>query len=241
MIISILLFIASIGVIVFAIIYSKKKDRLYSFRPNDKQKIKGKKRNIKTIWGREDINNSMITGHNRNTIIIEIGSIEYKLLNKNEQSTIDDTLISLAKIFKLQTEFFSTVEKIDTTKKIEDIRKNLDRQTNIKIKEYGESIIEYLEDIMHEDNLFVRKNYIIATSNEPYKQAYDELILFYKSLKSSLMSIKINIKLLNDGEIIELLHRELNKNSTEKINSIIKEGGLDIFVKGKEKGEESIA
>lgn len=235
MIITILFFVASIGLIVFATIYAKKKDRLYSFKANDKQKIKGKRRNIKNIWGIEEIKNSMITGNNKNSIIIEIGSVEYRLLNDAEQDNIDNTLIKLSKIFTFQTQFFSTIEKIDTTSKIEDIRKNLDRQNNVKIKEYGESIIEYLENIMHEENLYVRKNYIIATSNEPYKKAQKELQQFYTSLENALVNIRITARILNDTEIIELIHRELNKNSTEKIKNIIKEGGLELYVKNKEK------
>lgn len=235
MIITILFFVASVGIIIFAAIYAKKKDKLYSFKTKDKQKLKGKRKNIKNIWGIEEIKNSMITGNGQNSIIIEIGSVEYRLLNEAEQDNIDNTLMKLSKIFTFQTQFFSTIEKIDTTNKIEDIRRNLDKQNNDKIIEYGESIIEYLENIMHEENLYVRKNYIIASSIEPYEKAHKDLLQFYASLENALLGVRITSKMLNDTEIIELIHRELNKNSTEKIRNILKEGGLELYVKNKEK------
>ena len=48
----------------------------------------------------------------------------------------------------------------------------------------------------------------------------------------------INAKILNDVGIIELIHRELNKDSTESIEKIIDEGGLDTYVKRKKHKED---
>ena len=41
------------------------------------------------------------------------------------------------------------------------------------------------------------------------------------------------VKLLEGIDIIELIYRELNKNSSEQIGNIIKEGGLEFYVKAK--------
>ncbi len=237
MLISILFMIASISLIIFVPIYVKKKNRLYSLQSQEKVKRKKQKKNIKTIWGIDDIRDSILTTNGRNSIIIELGSIEYRLLNDEEQNNVDNSLIKLSKTFSYQTQFFSTIEKIDTTNKIEDIRNNLDKQRNERIKEYGESIIEYLENIMQEDNLYVRKNYLIITSNENYQKAEIDLKEFYNGLKYSLSNIKITSKMLSDGEIIELIHRELNKNCNEKVQNIIQEGGLDFYVQSKKRKE----
>ena len=56
-----------------------------------------------------------------------------------------------------------------------------------------------------------------------------------KDLKYSLSNIKVTTRLLLDIDIIELLHRELNKNSNEQLRNIIKEGGLDFYVQAKSK------
>ena len=74
--------------------------------------------------------------------------------------------MKISKTFKNQVQFFSTIEKIDTSYKIEEIRNNINKQKNSNIKEYGESIIEYLENIMQEENLYVRKNYNIINSRK---------------------------------------------------------------------------
>jgi len=235
MIITIFFMLASIILVVLVPIYVRKKNQLYSLKAQNTTNIKNKRNTIKTVWGIEGINDSILSINARHSIIIELGSIEYRLLNDEEQNNIDNSLIKIAKTFKNQTQFFSTIEKIDTSSKIENIRLSLEKQKNDAIKEYGESIIEYLENIMHEENLYVRRNYFIMTSNEPYEKAETELKAYYKDLKYALSNIKITAKMLSDFEIIELIHRELNKNSTEKIRNIIKEGGLDFYVKAQSK------
>lgn len=235
MAITIIFLLASICLIILLPIYLRKKNRMYSLRTEEKVNLKKQRKNIKTIWGIGEIKDEILTVNNRHSIIIELGSIEYRLLNDIEQNNIDNNLIKIAKTFTNQTQFFSTIEKIDTTEKIETIRNNIEKQKNNNIKEYGESIIEYLENIMQEDNLYVRKNYLIITSNEPYEKAERELKEYYEDLRYSLSNIKVTTRLLSDIDIIELIHRELNKNSNEQLRNIIKKGGLDFYVQAKSK------
>ncbi len=231
MIITIIFVLASIGIAVLLPIYLKKKNSLYNYNAKEKTNLKKQKRDIKNIWGIDEIKDSIITVNNRHSIIIELGSIEYKLLNEDEQNNIDNNLVRIAKTFTNQTQFFSTIEKIDTTEKIERIRENIEKQKNENIKEYGESIIEYLENIMQEDNLYVRKNYLIVTSNEPLDKADRELKECYDDLKYSFANIKVTTNLLQDIDIIELIYKELNKNSNEQLRNIIRKGGLEFYVK----------
>ncbi len=233
MIITIIFMLASLGLIIFLPIYVKNKNDFYKLGSKEKMSLKKQKKSITTIFGIEEIRNGIISANGTRSIIVELGSIEYRLLNDEEQNNIDVLLTKLSKTFSFQTQFFSTIEKIDTTDKVEKIRENVDNQKNSKIKEYGESIIEYLEDIMKENNLYVRKNYLIASSNEPFLKADLDLEEFFQNLKFSLAGIKVSARLLSDTEIIELLHKELNKNSNEKIKNIIEEGGMDFCVESK--------
>ena len=238
MLITILFLIASIALIIFTIIYTTKKNKFYSFEAEEKADVKKNKKTIKNIWNIDKIRDSIISTNDkycRHTIIIELGSIEYRLLNEDEQNNIDTSLINISKTIANKTQFFSTIERIDTSKKIENIRQNLDKQKNNSIKEYGKSIIQYLENIMQEENLYVRKNYILISSNCIYPKAKLELMEIYKNLKHNLANIKVTAKILSDAEIIELLHRELNKNSTEKLQNILDKGGLDFYVTAKTK------
>ena len=125
------------------------------------------------------------------------------------------------------------MKKIDTTDKILNIRENIQKQRNNNVKEYGESIIQYLRNIMQEENLYVRKNYLIITSTETFEKAVVELKEFYDDLKYSFASIKVTVRLLDDMDIVELLYRELNKNANENLRNIIKEGGLKFYVEAK--------
>ena len=235
MVITIFFMLASICLIIILPIYLRKKNRMYNLGTQEKTNIKKQRKNIKTIWGMEEIKNQMLTINNSHSIVIELGSIEYRLLNDEEQNNIDNNLKKIAKTFTNQTQFFSTIEKIDTTDKIENIRENIEKQRNNNIKEYGKSIIEYLDNIMQEDDLYVRKNYLIITSFEPYDKAERELKEYYDDLRYSLSNIKVTARLLSDMDIIELIYRELNKNSNEQLRNIIKKGGLDFYVQSESK------
>lgn len=235
MVITIFFMLASICLIIILPIYLRKNNRMYNLGTQEKTNIKKQRKNIKTIWGIEEIKNQMLTINNSHSIVIELGSIEYRLLNDEEQNNIDNNLKKIAKTFTNQTQFFSTIEKIDTTDKIENIRENIEKQRNNNIKEYGKSIIEYLDNIMQEDDLYVRKNYLIITSFEPYDKAERELKEYYDDLRYSLSNIKVTARLLSDMDIIELIYRELNKNSNEQLRNIIKKGGLDFYVQSESK------
>lgn len=235
MVITIFFMLASICLIIILPIYLRKKNRMYNLGTQEKPNIKKQRKNIKTIWGIEEIKNQMLTINNSHSIVIELGNIEYRLLNDEEQNNIDNNLKKIAKTFTNQTQFFSTIEKIDTTDKIENIRENIEKQRNNNIKEYGKSIIEYLDNIMQEDDLYVRKNYLIITSFEPYDKAERELKEYYDDLRYSLSNIKVTARLLSDMDIIELIYRELNKNSNEQLRNIIKKGGLDFYVQSESK------
>ena len=133
----------SIVVILGTTIYVKKNNKFYNYKPEEKANLKKQKRNIKDIWGIEKIKNDVITVQGQHSIIIEIGSIEYRLLNEMEQESIDNTLINISKTMDYKTQFFSTVVKVDTREKSEEIRNNMKMQRNINMVDYGNAIIEY--------------------------------------------------------------------------------------------------
>ena len=200
-----------------------------------KEKSKNEK-NITAIWGIQSIKNSILTCcNNKHSIIIELWNIDYNLLNENEQRNIDVVLTNISKSFKYSSQFFSTTQKVDTTAVIESIYKNIENNKNEKIHLYGRKIIEYLEDFMSEKDLYVRKNYLLISMYGDIEKVERELKNCYEGLKFNLLNIKIQSKLLNETQIIELLHRELNKNTDDVVETIIQRGGLDLYVTGKSK------
>lgn len=233
--IAIFFLILSIMVIVIAAMVISKNKKFYKYNSNENKSAKGQKKDIKTIWEIDKLDDGILTNSRGQTsMIMELGSIEYRLLNDAEQSVIDTTLTNVSRTLTYNMQFFSTTVKVDTNEKIYEIMENMRKQKNEKMKEYGEAIIEYLEEIMQEDDLYVRKNYIIVSSFEPREEAENNLRTFCNTLKSSLNEIKIRTQILGFERVIDLFHKEINKDSTEDVVLIIKEGGLDEIIKKKE-------
>ena len=90
MIITIFFALASISLIIFVPIYLKKKNNLYKYKPQEKMSLKKQKKTIKNIWELGDFANSIFWVSNKYVMIIELGSIEYKLMNDEEQDNIDN-------------------------------------------------------------------------------------------------------------------------------------------------------
>lgn len=234
MIISIVFAALSIIVIVFTAIYLSKKNSIKT----NVQKRKGKK-NLKNLWDIDDIKNEVIVSGTKNTIIMRIGSIDYHLLSEKEQSALESNLIEIAKTIKYPLQFFSTTEFVDTTDVIGDIKENIADKDNRKLIEYGNEIIKYLSKMMENRNLFVRKNYVLLSVYGNYEKSRLELLNSYESLRFNLLNTKIGLEILNDYEIVELLHRELKKNTTTKIQDVLKEGGLELYVRGTNKSKKA--
>ena len=234
MVISIVFAVLSVIVIVFTAIYLSRKNSIKT----NVQKRKGKK-NLKTLWDIDDIKNEVIISGSKNTIIMRIGSIDYHLLSEKEQSVLESNLIEIAKTIKYPLQFFSTTEFVDTTDVINDIKENIADKDNRKLIEYGNEMIKYLSNMMENKNLYVRKNYVLLSVTGNYEKSRLELLSTYESLRFNLLNAKIGLEVLNDYEIVELLHRELNKNTTTKIQDVLKEGGLEPYVRGTNKSKKA--
>lgn len=234
MVISIVFAVLSVIVIVFTAIYLSRKNSIKT----KVQKRKGKK-NLKTLWDIDDIKNEVIISGSKNTIIMRIGSIDYHLLSEKEQSVLESNLIEIAKTIKYPLQFFSTTEFVDTTDVINDIKENIADKDNRKLIEYGNEMIKYLSNMMENKNLYVRKNYVLLSVTGNYEKSRLELLSTYESLRFNLLNAKIGLEVLNDYEIVELLHRELNKNTTTKIQDVLKEGGLELYVRGTNKSKKA--
>ena len=234
MVISFVFAVLSVIVIVFTAIYLSRKKSIKT----NVQKRKGKK-NLKTLWDIDDIKNEVIISGSKNTIIMRIGSIDYHLLSEKEQSVLESNLIEIAKTIKYPLQFFSTTEFVDTTDVINDIKENIADKDNRKLIEYGNEMIKYLSNMMENKNLYVRKNYVLLSVTGNYEKSRLELLSTYESLRFNLLNAKIGLEVLNDYEIVELLHRELNKNTTTKIQDVLKEGGLELYVRGTNKSKKA--
>jgi len=232
-VIAIIFLLLSFLVIVFTVIYLNKQNNI---RKNiQKQK---RKKDIKSLWEIDDIKDGIIISGNKNTIIMRIGSIDYHLLSEKEQSVLELSLIEISKTIKYPLQFFSTTEFIDTSEIINEIKKHINSQENRKLFNYGNNIINHLSKMMDDRNFYIRKNYVVISCMGNIEKAKVELQNIYDTLRFNLMNARIGLTILEDFEIIELLHRELNKNTTTKIESLLEKGGMELYVKGIKKRAE---
>ena len=162
-----------------------------------------------------------IEKYNCFSVILELGNIDYHMLADDEQESIENVLTQTMLALDGPIQFFSTTENIDTSKIIDEIRKN--KTNKEQVNEYKEKMIKYLEDIMKRD-ISVVKNYAVISYVGKTENAANELNRKIGVLKSNFMKIKITCTILNDDKIYNLLFRELNKNSSVKKLNLYKEG-----------------
>lgn len=230
MIITFIFILAGIVFMIGTLIYVKNKNNLQEITKTDKSDMKKVKKTLSNLWGIDEIDNQLVSiNKKQHSIIIELESIEYSLLQDNEQSSVDRELVSIAQMLKFPIQFLEIKQQVKMDEAIENIKINTINSNN-NIKEYGKQIIKQLEDLQREQNLFERKNYMIISSFNKRKTAEIELKEFYQVLRYHLMNIKIATRLLKDMEILELIYEQLHKESKSRIEQIIENGGLELYV-----------
>lgn len=230
MIISFIFILSGIGFLIFSLIYTKNKSSLQDRNKKDKLSIKKSKKKLNSLWGIDCINNQMVTiNRKQHSIVVELDSIEYSLLHKEEKLIVDRELVSISQMLKFPIQFLEIKKNIDVGEMIDEIVVGT-INANESMKEYASNIIAHLENLQEDQNLFERKNYMIISSFNNKRKAEIELKEFYQLLKYHLMNIKVNVRLLSDEEIIELIYEQLHKGSNNKAMDIIEKGGLELYV-----------
>ena len=201
---------------------------------NNKTSKKGKKQLSDILQVK--IKDNIICLGNRYSNVISLGNIDYNMLSNSEQDSIETVLIQTALSIDYPVQFFSTTEFIDTTKVVSLIKEN--KSNNIRINEYRNYLIEYLQNLMENKTISIVKNYAIISYDGAYDKAIEELNRRSLSFMSNLLRAKIVCEILQEDELYNLIYRELNKNSAININNFIQKGGKNLYVEKKQKIRE---
>ena len=235
MIITLIFILAGIFFMIGTLIYVKNKNNLQEIKPIDKSNAKKVKKTLSNLWGIDGFNNQVITiNKGQHSIIVELESIEYSLLHDGEKNTVDRELISIAQMLKFPIQFLEVKKQIELGEMLEEIKVNT-INANSNVKEYARQISNHLEQLQEDQNLFERKNYMVISSFNNRKTAEIELKEFYQLLRYHLLNIKVNTRLLNDREILELIYEQLHKGNKNKVSDIEEKGGLDLYVTSKKR------
>jgi len=238
MIITFIFILAGILFFIGTLIYVKNKNNLQEIKPIDKSNTKKIKKTLSNLWGIDGFNNQVITiNKGQHSIIVELESIEYSLLHNGERNNVDRELISIAQMLKFPIQFLEVKKQIELGDMLEEIKINT-INANSNVKEYAKQIINHLEQLQEDQNLFERKNYMVISSFNNRKTAEIELKEFYQLLRYHLLNIKVSTRLLNNKEILELIYEQLHKGNKNKVSEIEEKGGLDLYVTGK-KGKKA--
>ena len=219
---------------------SKKKNVNLPKHPTDSQNnnktSKKSKKQLSDIL-QVKINDNIICLGNRYSNVISLGNIDYNMLSNSEQDSIETVLIQTALSIDYPVQFFSTTEFIDTTKVVSLIKEN--KSNNIRINEYRNYLIEYLQNLMENKTISIVKNYAIISYDGAYDKAIEELNRRSLSFMSNLLRAKIVCEILQEDELYNLIYRELNKNSAININNFIQKGGKNLYVEKKQKNKRN--
>lgn len=210
--------ILSVLLVIFTAIYiNKKKQKLnIDNKKIPKNKTQKKLQDIFDI----KIKDNIIFFNNRYSSVLRLGNIDYHMLSKEEQDSIETVLIQTALSIDYPVQFFSTTEFIDTNNVIENIKKNI--PNNKYITEYQNNLINYLENLMENRTISIVKSYAIISYDGTYQNAVEELNRKILSFKNNLIRANISCELLNEDELYNLIFQELNKNSFIKIDNLTK-------------------
>ena len=219
-----------------AIYLNRKKNQNGFIQKNDKkanenQGQKVDKKKLENIFNFKIKDNIICIG-NRYSNIVRLGNIDYNMPSVSEQDSIENILIQTALSIDYPVQFFSTTEYIDTTKVISLMKKN--KNTNEKIEEYKNYLIDYLHNLMENRTISVVRSYAIISYDGNLKDAMQELNRKTLSFTSSLLRAKIVCEVLTEDEIYDLIYKELNKNSTINISNL-QGGGKELYVGKKQK------
>lgn len=224
----------SIAFVIFTALYLNKNKNSSNKSNNTNEKGINKRKTKKKLSDilNMKIKDNIIYSNNRYSYVMQLGSIDYHILSNKEQESIENILVETVLSIDYPVQFFTTTEYIDTSKIIENIKKN--KPKNWQIREYQNNLIEYLSYLMENRSISVIKNYVIISYYGSYKDAIENLNRNATAFKSSIFRANISCELLTEDELYNLIYRELNKNSAPNINHL-KEGGKNLYVGKKQK------
>lgn len=194
---------------------------------------RNKTENVKTILEIEDIRNSIValTG-NRYRMIVKVGSVDYALLSEGEQNALEEALRQTVLSFNYPVQFYVTTERIDTTNVLEQVQRfTSNPMLPENLRNYGTNMIQYLAEMMKDRGTYIRRNYIVIDCTAKTKEeAESELLRRANFLINSLNAAKIAASLLSTEEIMDVIHRALNKGSVATSKGILESGGFELYV-----------
>ncbi|MTI80055.1 MAG: hypothetical protein FH758_04080 [Firmicutes bacterium] len=198
----------------------------------DTKKSKKKSRNLQDIWNVKDIQDGVIiTDDDYYRMIIRIGSLDYYLMSEGEQTSVEDVLISLAISLNFPIQTFTTTELVDTKNSMTTMYNRLNEPLTDQMRSYIINSIEYLDEMMQNRSVHIRRSYIVISINEveSLQKATAELYRRAETILSQLSRCGIKCEMLNSEGITNLLYRVFNRSRTTNPSDLVAAGGTKLY------------
>jgi hypothetical protein len=205
--------------------------------PDDRLKRKRKKKDdFKEMWDIEDIRHGVITlSGGRYRAILRLGSVDYHLMSEAEQHGIESVLMQLAMSLNQPVQFLTTTEMVDAVRCIADIVSGREGMPE-KLQAYGSQMVEFLSMVMQDRSVQTRQSYAVVCCDtaDGFEKARAELYRQASIVSGGLSRAQIPVSILDTGEIVDLLHRLLNRWRTARPSEAAAAGGIEPYKYGKE-------
>ncbi|SHF43713.1 F pilus assembly protein Type-IV secretion system [Caldanaerobius fijiensis DSM 17918] len=242
--ISVIFVILTIATIVGTWLYLHMQDKKLSSRSSysnsqrrsrkERATERSSKNTLKNIWDIEDIRDGLIYLKNgMYAAVVQLGSIDIRLLSESEQEMIENILIRTALSFTDSVQFIAVTEKADAESVINAIYDNISSDdTVLNVKSFGAEMIEHLRALSRDRSVYTRRNYVVLGYYGPFEKVHEELSRRCAILINEMNSARISARRLDSEELLDFVYRFLNRNSNAKPSEMVQKGGLELYVTG---------
>lgn len=220
-----------IGLGLFVYMKKEKMKRNSNIPANGQKTEKKKKEDLKNMYCIKDIRKGVIQlTDNRYRMIMRLASADFFLLSSNEQTVVEDSLISTLMGLSFPIQILITSEAIDTRTIVQDTKKNIDN-LNPKMRDYAIKFIQHMEALKTQKTAAMRSAYIVIPfeTERGLDYAYTELIARAGSLYEGIKASKINGEILDTAAVVDLLHHLLNRGKLWRPSDADEEGVMEMI------------
>lgn len=213
-----------------------KEIELYEKKSNKTKKKKKKTNDFKfmdDIIGIKDIHEKYIETTNEFSVIVSLSTLDYEILNNDEQTAFEDSLISLMMSLNFPIKFKTTTKKFNLTD-----FKNLLNSTKLTEEtqiQYREKLIKKAEEIEQSKDIYIRQNYLVISAlkiNNDKERTLRELNSRFQTVMNALLSANIKAKVITKLEAYQLFYDIFNKYSNLQILDTLENGSYDLYSQG---------
>ena len=205
--------------------------------------------NITAVKTKDDSIGIIDLGLHQYRAIIECSSINYGLKTETEKDMIEMTYQRMLNSLSHPISFFILTKEVDNTRMLNILSDNIKNAVDEfpQVEKYAVEYFENIQDLFNQiGNNKEKHKYIIVpydeaqnlsnlTDEEKFEYAYKELLIRCKNLIESLSGLKIQSKILNEAEVINVIYSNYHKDNLSQADNISSGDFLKMIVDADDK------